>query len=240
MIRLMTAYSFRPIKKLFLYCYRCIKVYLEGYPADTPLFDGVNEVQSRRSSVMVKEDPDLPLVYSLQNGEDQALEALMDRHRESLFRFVFAHVPNEADALELTQEAFVRAYFNIGRFRPTAKFVTWLYHIALNLCRDYSRSRAYHYSLRTISVEESDELKQLAANQRGPDQAMVTHDELIALEKAIAGLPIDLKPALVLTALEGRSYVETAELLGISSKAVGTKVYRARKILLKKLQKFGF
>jgi len=85
---------------------------------------------------MTLEDPDLSLVQALKAGRDQALNALMDRHRKGLFHFVFRHIPNEADALELTAEAFVRAYFNIGRFRPSAKFVTWLYRIALNLCRD--------------------------------------------------------------------------------------------------------
>src|ERR1700730_14282943 len=97
------------------------------------------------------EDPDLDLVQALQAGEDRAMNTLIDRHREGLFRLVFRHIPNEADAIELTQKAFVRAYFNIQKFRPTAKFVTWLYHIALNLCRDYARSPAYRYP--TFAIE---------------------------------------------------------------------------------------
>src|SRR5271165_3901139 len=96
---------------------------------------------------MTQEDPDLTLVQALQDGEDRTLNELMDRHREGLFRFVLRHVHNEADALELAMETFVRAYFNIGKFRPRAKFATWLYQIALNLCRDHLRSRAYQYSL---------------------------------------------------------------------------------------------
>src|SRR5689334_8524841 len=90
---------------------------------------------------MTPEDPDLPLVQALLLGEDRALNVLMDRHREGLFRFVLRHVHNEADALELAMETFVRAYFNIGKFRPAAKFATWLYHIALNLCRATCRRR---------------------------------------------------------------------------------------------------
>ena len=72
---------------------------------------------------MAPEDPDLALVRALQAGEDQALETLMERHQEGVFRFVFRFIANEAEAIELTEEAFVRAYFNIGKFRPTAKFV---------------------------------------------------------------------------------------------------------------------
>ena len=81
---------------------------------------------------MTQEDPDLALVQALMLGKDHALNALMDRHREGLFCFVLRHVHNEADALELAMETFVRAYFNIDKFRPAAKFATWLYHIALN------------------------------------------------------------------------------------------------------------
>jgi RNA polymerase sigma-70 factor (ECF subfamily) len=193
---------------------------------------------------MALEDPDLALVRALQAGEDRALETLIHRHQEGVFRFVFRHIPNEADATELTQEAFVRAYFNIGKFRPAAKFVTWLYHIALNLCRDHTRSQAYRYSSQTISidvsVDENEGQRQPSSNQRKPDRQAQDREKLRAVEKAIAELPQELKSPLILTALEDRSYAETGELLGISPKAVEMKVYRARKLLLGKMNELGF
>jgi RNA polymerase sigma-70 factor (ECF subfamily) len=181
---------------------------------------------------------------ALKAGQDQALNALMDRHREGLFRFVLRYVQNEADALELAMETFVRAYFNIGKFRPVAKFATWLYHIASNLCRDHLKSRPYQYSRRTVSfdapAEEGQDPSLLLAAERGPDQKTERREELIALEKAISELPEELKNAFILTALEDRQQAETAELLGISLKAVETRVYRARKLLLEKMSKMGF
>ena len=193
---------------------------------------------------MTQDDPDLTLVQELKVGEDQALNALMDRHREGLFRFVLRQVHNEADALELATETFVRAYFNIGKFRPTAMFATGLYHIALNLCRDHLRSRAYQYSRRRVSFdvpsEEGQDPSLLLATERGPDQKTERREELIALEKAISELPEELKSAFILTALEDRQRAETAGLLGISLKAVETRVYRARKLLLQKMTKMGF
>ena len=192
----------------------------------------------------MQEDPDLALVQDLQAGKDRALNSLMDRHREGLFRFVLRQVHNEADALELTMETFVRAYFNIGKFRPAARFATWLYQIALNLCRDYLRSRAYQYSLQTTSfdapAEEGADPSLLLATGRRPDQRADRREELIALEKAISELPEDLRNAFILSALEDRQQAETAELLGISLKAVETRVYRARKLLLEKMSKMGF
>jgi RNA polymerase sigma factor CnrH len=193
---------------------------------------------------MTQEDPDLALVQALKVGEDQALNALMDRHREGLFRFVLRLVHNEADALELAMETFVRAYFNIEKFRPAAKFATWLYHIALNLCRDHVRSRAYQYSLQTVSFDapgqEGDDPSLLLATKGRPDQKADRVEELNALEKAISELPEDLKNAFILAALEDRTQAKTAELLGISLKAVEMRVYRARKLLLEKMSKMGF
>ena len=113
------------------------------------------------------------------------------------------------DALELAMETFVRAYFNIGKFRPAAKFATWLYHIALNLCRDHLRSRAYQDSLQTVSfdapTEEGQDPSLLLATEGRPDQKTDRLEELIALEKAISELPEELKNAFILTTLEDRA-----------------------------------
>jgi RNA polymerase sigma-70 factor (ECF subfamily) len=193
---------------------------------------------------MAQEDQDLTFVTALKAGQDQALNALMDRHRKGVFNFVFRHISNEADALELTAEAFVRAYLNIGRFRPSAKFVTWLYQIALNLCRDHVKSRAYQYTLQTVSADattqEGEEQDWLSVSDRDPVEETEGGGELSALEKAISELPEDLKNPLILAALEGYSQAEVAELLGISRKAVEMKVYLARKLLLEKMSKIEF
>jgi DNA-directed RNA polymerase specialized sigma24 family protein len=81
---------------------------------------------------MTLEDPDLALVQALQAGEDLALDTLMARHQEGLYRLVFRHISNEADAMELTQEAFARAYFNIEnqtrQFTGTKKFFEGFAH----------------------------------------------------------------------------------------------------------------
>jgi RNA polymerase sigma-70 factor (ECF subfamily) len=192
---------------------------------------------------MAPEDPDLDLVRALQAGDENALRTLMDRYGKRLFVFIFRHIRNEADAFDLIQETFTRVYFNIGKFRPTAKFVTWLYRIALNLCRDQARRRARRQS-QTISTEERTE-----KNERQTQVIADTHDlgwqieqreKLRALGEAISELPQSLKSPLILTALEGRSHIEAGELLGISPKAVEVKVYRARKVLLARMQEMGF
>ena len=193
---------------------------------------------------MPQEDQDLTLVKELMLGQHHALGALMDRHREGLFRFVLRNVQNEDDALELAMETFVRAYFNIEKFRPTAKFATWLYRIALNLCRDHVRSRAYKDSQQTVSFDtpgqEAGDPGSVLAGEHGPRQNAERQEELSALQKAISELPEDFKQVVILTALEDRSQAEAAELLRISVKAVEMRLYRARKLLLEKMSKMGY
>jgi RNA polymerase sigma-70 factor (ECF subfamily) len=89
-------------------------------------------------------------------------------------------------------------------------------------------------------AEEGEEQGPILAGERDPVEQTERREELNALEKAIRELPQDLKDPLILTALEGYSQAEAAELLGLSQKAVGMKVYRARKLLLAKMNKMGF
>jgi RNA polymerase sigma-70 factor (ECF subfamily) len=177
-------------------------------------------------------DEDLPLVQSLQAGNDSALDELMGRHQTALFGFIYRYVRNEADAAELTQETFVRAYFHIGSYRPKAKFVTWLYRIATNLCCDHVRSRHGREAGRTSSmVNEDGTSREFPSDTVAPDEAIVQAERGRQVEQAIDQLPHDLKTALILTALEGLSHIDAAQRLGITPKAVETRVHRARKRL---------
>src|SRR5436309_2297966 len=101
------------------------------------------------------DDPDLPIVRALQEGDDSALDELIARHQESIFRFICRHVVSEADAVELTQEVFIRVYFHIASYKPESTFAHWLYHIALNLCRDFAKSRRAKQAAITDSISAS-------------------------------------------------------------------------------------
>ena len=174
-------------------------------------------------------DLDLPLVQALQAGDESALNKLIRKYEEPLFWFIWRYTGDEETARDLLQETFVRLYFGIRRFKPHAKFATWLYSIAMNLCRDYARSKQRRQSCVTESLDAVDLHREVA--DRGADANVESHERLEALEKAIKKLPHDLRTALLLFAVEGRSQQECAELLGVSAKAVEARVYRARKRL---------
>ncbi|CAN5750707.1 sigma-70 family RNA polymerase sigma factor [soil metagenome] len=184
------------------------------------------------------DDEDLPFVQALQAGDDSALDKLMRRHKTALTGYVYRSVRNEADAAELVQETFVRAYFHIGSFAPKARFATWLFAIATNLCRDHARSRHHRDATRTFSLDSSgrDKSVELPSKEPTPVEIAECDEQVKAVETAIDQLPHDLKTALTLTALEGLSHIETAQRLGTTPKTIETRVYRARKRLDKILR----
>ena len=190
-------------------------------------------------------NPDLALVKALAGGDESALTGLMDRYEEPIFHFICRHVFNDEDARELAQEVFVRLFFNAAKFKPEAKFSTWLYQIALNLCRDHAKSRRTRQAARTdsLSAREDDAehpAHDLAVENRTPSDDALAHEKLSALGTGMAALPHDLRTALVLTALEQRSHQECAALLKTTAKTIETRVYRARKFLLEWMSKAGF
>ena len=190
-------------------------------------------------------DPDLALVQALAGGDESALTGLMDRYEEPIFHFIYRHVFNDEDARELAQEVFVRLFFNVGKFKPEARFSTWLYQIALNLCRDHVKSRRARQAARTVSIsaeEDDDEhaARAVAVENRTPSDEALAREKLAALDDGMAALPHDLRTALVLTTLEHRSHQECATLLKTTPKAIETRVYRARRFLMEWMSKAGF
>ena len=184
------------------------------------------------------EDSDLVLVRAVQTGDDRAFDELLRRHTDALYRFVRRYVESDADAEDLTQEAFVRAYFGVRSFSSRAKFLTWLFRIAHNLCIDFLRSRRSLGVRKPFSVDEPDRLKQMArleSTLASPAQELTKREKVAAVDRAIQQLPVNLRIPLVLVAVEGFSYRAAASVLQISSKAVEMRLYRARKVLLKQL-----
>jgi len=175
-------------------------------------------------------DPDLPLIEALQAGDDSALNELINRHREALHHFAFRYLRDEAAARDVAQETFVRVYFKADKFKPQSLTKTWIYSIALNLCRDHSRKywkRRSDVSLDLPSTEQHPRLE-LADPADEPSARAVKTDHVALLHAAIDQLPQKLKEALVLFTLDGKSQKETADILGTSPKAVELRVHQAK------------
>ncbi len=170
------------------------------------------------------EGDDASLVALALQGRQQAFTALMRRHKDKTYRFIRAYVGDAEEAYDLLQETFVAAWSALSGFDTGRPFTTWLKRIALNKCRDWTRRRKVRrFFFGAAKLETSPDI---ADPTPSPD----THLEnaLERLELAIADLPPSLKEPLLLTAIEGLSHQEAAGLLGLSVKAVETRVYRAK------------
>lgn len=167
------------------------------------------------------------LAIALKGGDEGALRGLMDLFGQGVLSYVVRHVGDLEDARELTQEVFVRVFRSIGRWEPRAPFRSWLFRIALNLCRDHARSRRTKERRATGPLEWVD----AGALVSGDDDVVEVREEMGRLMGLIGELPAKLREPLVLNVLEGHSAEEAAAVLEISVRAVETRVYRARRML---------
>ncbi len=177
---------------------------------------------------------DNALVRRARDGDYDAFEALFQRHRQLVYRFAYQMVPRRDDAEDIVQEAFVRAYQNLGRYRDEAKFTTWLLRIVSNLCTDQARMRNRRDALEQqeaaggltwmTSIEGPDPIEELEQDRRRT-----------ALRKALSALPVHHRSVIVLRDLEEREYSEIAQILNCTVGGAKLRVLRARRALKERI-----
>lgn len=184
-------------------------------------------------------DSDVLLMRRLAQGEDLALNQLIDRWKDRVAAFLLRMVGDHATAMDLTQETFVRLYSSRGRYQPKAAFSTYLFHIAANLARSQARWRKRHP---TVPLEGENGLMRHESvdSSPAPDEKADLHEKALVVDGAIANLPQDQREALLLFTVEGLSQSEVASALGCSPKAVEVRVYRARQALRESLAQAGY
>ncbi|MEX2579994.1 MAG: RNA polymerase sigma factor [Verrucomicrobiales bacterium] len=173
------------------------------------------------------------LVAEAANGSENAFRDLIELHQDRVFGFCLRWSSSPEDAEEVCQDAFVRAFHALPRFRARARFSTWVYRIALNLCRDRARSRQHRNSGLTCSI---DSLKagdaSLTCGDPKPDENRYRAENFLKLREGIESLPPRLREAILLHVVEGLSHEDCAAVLGCSRRAAEGRLYRARRRLL--------
>ncbi|WP_336962933.1 RNA polymerase sigma factor [Sphingobium aquiterrae] len=162
-------------------------------------------------------------------GRQAAYGELMRRHREAVFRLARLHTANDDAALDITQQSFIAAFAALERFDRSRPMRHWLARIALNKCRDWARRRKVR-ALFAFAVP-LDEAPEAADPSTDIERAASDRSELAHVLKAVNRLPAGLRDVIVLRAIEGWPQAEAAAVLGISEKAVETRLYRARQKL---------
>ncbi len=162
-------------------------------------------------------------------GREDGYRRLLERHRDYIFRLVRSLVGDSEEALDITQEAFVSGFAALKRYDPERPFRAWMSRIAVNKARDWARRRKVRSFFSRAT--DFDEAITVADDAPLSDTIVADRAELARAMKAIATLPHNLREVLVLRTIEDLPEADTATILGISSKAVETRLYRARKQL---------
>lgn len=176
---------------------------------------------------------DEDLLLALRGGHTDSLGILVARWETPLFRFVSRMVERPDDAHDVCQETFLRILSKSERFREGARFSTWMYQIALNLCRDRARRRRRwgHLVVAEPAPRRPDLPPREAAAPQGPDTdpdaALVRSERQRAVQHALSGLSRDQREVLVLKEYEGLKFREIADVLGIPESTVKSRMYAA-------------
>ena len=175
-------------------------------------------------------ETDVVLVRRARDGDYRAFELLFERHRLLVYRFAYGMVNSRDDAEDVVQEAFVRAYQNLHRYRDEAKFTTWILRIVTNLCTDRARSGNRRTALEQQEAARGLDWMALGSTE-DPVENLEEDRRISALKRALAALPQHHRSVIVLRDLEGREYPEIAEVLGCTVGGAKLRVLRARRAL---------
>jgi RNA polymerase sigma-70 factor (ECF subfamily) len=184
---------------------------------------------------------ELALVQAAKGGDISAFDQLIKRYDRNVFRIAQHITQNREDAEDVVQEAFLKAYTNLGSFQGNSKFYTWLVRIAVNEALMKLRRRK---TSKTVSMDEDVETeegsmpREFADWSPNPEQLYGQSELGDILQKTVQGLPASFRTVFVLRDVEGLSTEETAEMLGLSIPAVKSRLLRARLQLRERLNRY--
>lgn len=186
---------------------------------------------------MSNQASDKKLVERVQKGDKGAFDLLVLKYQHKVVNLIMRYVRDPELALDIAQEAFIKAYRALPRFRGDSAFYTWLYRIAVNTAKNHLAAQRR----RPMDVEldlQDPEQYELHAKLKETDtpEGVALSDELQeTVERAIAALPEDLRTAIILRELEGMSYEEIAETMECPVGTVRSRIFRARDAIGKKV-----
>lgn len=183
---------------------------------------------------MLTREQEREIIQKVLSGDTEAFEALVLEHQNKVYSLALRMVGNEEDALDMAQEAFIRAFNSLSGFRGDSKFSVWLYRLTSNICIDFIRSRA---KKRTVSMTWTDEEGGDAGELEIPDETWSPETQLErrmtreSVQRGLDSLSPQYREILLLREINGLSYEEIGRVLGIEEGTVKSRIFRARKKL---------
>jgi RNA polymerase sigma-70 factor (ECF subfamily) len=187
-------------------------------------------------------DPDAALMLRVKQGDAAAFTQLVEKYKQPIMNLVWRTVRDETEAEDITQNVFVQAWKSAPRYQATAKFSTWLFTIARNLCLNEFRRRSRHpaESLDQMRDDSDDQpmFQVVDKRVRAAQDEMLQGELEHKVDAAIGALPENQRIALALCRQEELSYEEIADVLGCSLSATKSLIHRARETLKAQLKPY--
>lgn len=187
---------------------------------------------------MGERNVDRELVARVQQGDKRAFDVLVQRYQYKIIKLISRYVHDSNEALDIAQEAFLKAYRALPGFRGDSAFYTWLYRIAINTAKNYLVAQGRRPPGSDIDAQEAEQFDgQSSLKEYETPERLLLKDEIEAtVYKAIDELPEDLRTAISLREFEGMSYEEIAQTMGCPIGTVRSRIFRAREAIDKKLR----
>jgi RNA polymerase sigma-70 factor (ECF subfamily) len=188
---------------------------------------------------MGDKEVDQQLVERAQRGDKHAFELLVVKYQRRLRRLISRFVRDAAEAEDVTQEAFIKAYRALPSFRGDSAFYTWLYRIGINTAKNYLVSLGRRPPTTTqFDAEESEDFEgsSLLQDVNTPENELMSKQVAGVVNSSLLKLPEDLRTALTLREIEGLSYEEIAEVMSCPIGTVRSRIFRAREIIAANLR----
>lgn len=181
---------------------------------------------------MTREE-ELEIVIRVRAGEKDAFETLFLEHQKKVYNLALRMLGNEEDALDMTQEAFIRAYNSLDGFRGDSKFSVWLYRLTSNICIDFIRSRGKKQMASLTCDNHDDEMEELEVPDErfSPDAALESKELREMVYRGLETLSPEYRCILLMREINGLTYDEIGRALNLEAGTVKSRIFRARKKL---------
>ena len=230
-------------------CAKIVRLNVTGLPCrrrEAGLSDGViNENMGNKSSdvsavvdkLIAEKSTDKQLVERVQRGEKKAFDLLVLKYQGKVASLVSRYISDRHEVLDVTQEAFIKAYRALKNFRGESAFYTWLYRIAINTAKNYLVAKGRRPPGSDIDVQDAEhfEGQNHLKDIQSPEQQLYRSELEKALNDAIKTLPEDLRVALTLREFDGFSYEDIAEVMDCPVGTIRSRIFRARDAVDKKI-----
>lgn len=187
---------------------------------------------------------DIQLIEKFLDGEVHAFNTLVWRWEKSLYNFILRYVGDREEAKDLCQKTFIRVYRNLRGLRDPNKFSSWIYQIAINICRDELKrhGRNNTFSLESLQEKNNDHtamIKELETNSTiDPDEAVLNQDLRDLLHRALRQIPEEQRLVIIMKEYQGLKFTEIAEILQTSVNTVKSRMYYGLGALKKVFKKW--